>query len=175
MTQAKIVTATTSVLLAVTLLTSCSFSENSNQTEPTPAIDKARALSLVEEAYAEYNYTLNQFNSDPENNREALSQLVSSEIMQSELETAEILSGKQQKLQGETNYYNLQVDEYSASEIISLVCADMSQYSLVDSQGNDITSPDLPKLIPFRNVWSVDGERLVLKEVEPWSDHSICF
>lgn len=176
MTQAKIVTATTSVLLAVTLLTSCSSSPAvTNSSSPQQKWTEEKALAETSAAYADFNNTLNSFFDAPKEYGDHLMELVSSDVYSDQLEVLDQLKAEDKHFQGEADFFNFQVKEISQTEITAVFCGDLTNYKVIDQSNQDVTPKDVPDLIPYRTIWEIEGDRIILKGIDQWSDETLCY
>ena len=161
--------------MAASFLTGCASTTTPQmQTTPTPQLSEKAAYDLAYQAYDDFNKALNIFGTQREAGENLLRPLVNQEILTGLLEAHDIVDQRGHYVDGNAEFYNFQLQEFSDTHIIALTCVDTTNYRVRNAQHEDVTNPELPIKRPFIATWSVSGTQLTMEGVDEWSDLDMC-
>lgn len=144
--------------------------------EPIFASDE-EALAAAVEAYEAYSEMSALISAEGGKDPDRIRPYVSKEIAPGYITEFESIAEAEIRSSGEARIFGAKLAEHSPSAVSAYLCRDYSDVRILDSEGNDITSPDRPTLsatLAWFEPADENSKTLILTGSEEWDDNSFC-
>ena len=167
--------------ISIASLTLVGCSTTTPQAIPTSsAVEQASAFSSDEEAlaaaqaaYAEYLSVSDQIARDGGSNPERLQKLTSKKQYEIELGPLMSISESGGRMEGESSFDSIHLQDYSNSSVSAYLCLDNSAVSLVKADGTRET-PEVLRWPLIVNFERSNSGKFVLSGSETWTGENFC-
>ncbi|KJL42448.1 MULTISPECIES: hypothetical protein [Microbacterium] len=158
----RVTAAVLSGLLALALA-GCTTPEPVEPT-PTPAFSsEEEAFAAAEETYRAYVDALNARHADPAATPSPTDFLIG-QALESELDTQSILAEQERSIVGDAEMTRFAGTNFAndLGEVTAVVCLDVSNSRVVDSDGTDVTPSDRPPVLALEIVFTPINDGLAV-------------
>jgi hypothetical protein len=166
------------------LLAGCGGGDPIPTLPPTPTAtpifaSEEEALAAAEDAYAAYSEMSDAISSDGGLDPERIAPFVTKAQFEREVETAEYFSSRGLRAVGSPSVTYFELQQFSESagvaEIVVYVCLDVSETTVLDASGADVTPADREPVVPLEVAFEGDeADALLVARSEAWSGSSFC-
>ena len=130
---------------------------------PTPAFaSEEEAFAAAEETYREFTMHLNQVDTTDPETFEPLYELSSGEFEAADRKAYSKMHAERVVIDGDTRVLSFSGESVDGSSVIAQVCLDVSEVTVVDSDGISQVDPGRPEIYPLRVTFLIEGENLLI-------------